>query len=156
MLYSCVTPGSVQYSIRAMSPLRATIPSVNRNPAASSKSWPGVRIVTDKEASPVAPSGRSPRESPSALPPPAGPTPDSGGHRAPSTPWRPSLVPVASWSHPGGGQRFDAHEGVVVRHLARGVDDPTADEQVTLGPVDLHVPRSDRSETQATPIGTAI
>src|SRR5947207_3022299 len=45
MLYSCRTPGSVQYSIRAMSRLRATIPSVNRNPAASSKSWPGVTFV---------------------------------------------------------------------------------------------------------------
>src|SRR5207302_196514 len=79
---------------------------------------------------------------------------DSSANRLPSTPWWSSLVPVASWSRPGGGYRFDAHEGVVVRHLARGVDDPTADEHVPLGPVDLYVPRSDRSETQATPIGT--
>src|SRR3989441_7292921 len=49
MLYSCGTPGSVQYSIRATSLLWATIPSVRRNPAASSKSFPGVRIVTDSE-----------------------------------------------------------------------------------------------------------
>src|SRR5947208_17016638 len=46
------------------------------------------------------------------------------------------------------------HEGVVVRHLARGVADSPADEHISLGPVDLYVPRSDRSETQATPIGT--
>src|SRR5439155_21997669 len=95
-----------------------------------------------------------PRGFPSAPPPRAGPTPDLSGHRAPSTPWRSSLVPIASWSHPGGGHRIDSHEGVVVRHLARGVDDPTADEHISLGPVDLYVPRSDRSETQATPIGT--
>src|SRR5438034_26907 len=31
---------------------------------------------------------------------------------------------------------------------------PAADEHVPLGPVDLYVPRSDRCETQATPIGT--
>src|SRR5207244_7864585 len=55
---------------------------------------------------------------------------------------------------PGGGHRFDMHEGVVVRPAARGVDDPTADDHVPLGPVDLYVPRSDRSETQATTIGT--
>src|SRR5439155_1630475 len=82
---------------------------------------------------PVALSGRSPRESPSAPRPRAGPTPDTGGHRAPSTPWRPSLVPVASWSHPGGGQRLHAHEGVVVRHLARGVDDPAAVAPISVG-----------------------
>ena len=49
MLYSCGTPGSVQYSIRATSLLRATIPSVKRKPAASSKSFPGVRIVTESD-----------------------------------------------------------------------------------------------------------
>src|SRR5437870_12606239 len=104
----------------------------------------------------VAPSGRSPRGSPSAPPSPAGLAPDSSANRLPSTPCWSSLVPVASWSRPGGGYRFDAHEGVVVRHLARGVDDPAANEHVPLGPVDLYVPRSDWSETQATPIGTEV
>ncbi len=46
MLYSCGTSASVQYSMRARSRFRETIPSVRRNPAASSKSFPGVRIVT--------------------------------------------------------------------------------------------------------------
>src|SRR3989441_13155335 len=49
MLYSCGTPGSVQYSIGATSLLRATIPYVKWKPAASSKSFPGVRIVTESE-----------------------------------------------------------------------------------------------------------
>ena len=47
-LPSCSRFPSDAYPIRAMSSFPRTIPSVNRKPAASSKSSPGVRIVTDR------------------------------------------------------------------------------------------------------------
>ena len=44
---------SRQYSIRTMSPGSRARPSEQRKPAASSKSWPGVRMVTASVSRPT-------------------------------------------------------------------------------------------------------
>src|SRR3989454_9583362 len=101
---------------------------------------------------PVGPAARSRRDSPS--PPPRRQS------RSPSPfPRRGSSIHPSAWSgraasrlHLRSARRFNPHEGVVIRHLALGIDDAAANQDVPLGPVDLNIPWADRGDSDAPPV----
>src|SRR4029079_13665741 len=149
MLYCwpAVAAGPTQNSICRICSGRRITPSASRNPAASSKSAPGVRIVTWVNSGSSDSASLTRISSGSSVASQS----DCCRARSPATavirardllPLRPST----SIRRVSDRDRLDRHERVVVRHVREGGSLPVVEQHVALGPIDLQVARLNPGE----------